>query len=435
MPAERRIAADETGPRGNPPPGRRCRHWAEPSKPAACKPAASRSRLRRWFSASAANQPSSPCRRPAATAFCRFGGVVKVRNWCARATRVDQRRRSACPADLPAGRRERSCRRNRCAGSVRACPATSSAAGARIRRTPGARRPRRRRHRRHAPPAGRREARVLPRRTPCRSGFAASSAPAAWSAARMLPPAHRAAAPSRAGCSADQFRHGAGALDDRQVGIVKRLDQHRLVARFQQAEERRRERLGGTGGDQHLADPDRNPGHSGGGRVRRSRCADPARPRIGGYWLGPLSIASAARRRMASGPSSSGNPWPRLTAPCSTASALIVVKMVVPQRAREAFVGFIGGGGLARGTAACRRLAAVGQKAPEAGRHVNQPSVVAAPTAAAYNIAHAPSSLIRAVIAAAASAASGFACNRHVSGKEKNDCSSIWHEPCFSPGS
>jgi hypothetical protein len=53
-------------------------------------------------------------------------------------------------------------------------------------------------------------------------------------------------------------------------------------------------------------------------------------PSIGGYWLGPSITASAAMRRMSSGPSVSGKPWPRLIARCSWASALITVKMVVP---------------------------------------------------------------------------------------------------------
>src|SRR6185312_16783539 len=53
------------------------------------------------------------------------------------------------------------------------------------------------------------------------------------------------------------------------------------------------------------------------------------RPRIGGYWFGPSRSALAAVTRIASGPSSSGNPWPRFTAPCSAASADITVKMVV----------------------------------------------------------------------------------------------------------
>src|SRR5690606_5589703 len=44
------------------------------------------------------------------------------------------------------------------------------------------------------------------------------------------------------------------------------------------------------------------------------------------------STASAARRRIASGPGSSGKPWPRFTAPDALASADISSKMVVGRR-------------------------------------------------------------------------------------------------------
>ena len=50
---------------------------------------------------------------------------------------------------------------------------------------------------------------------------------------------------------------------------------------------------------------------------------------MGGYWLLPFITRSAALARIASGPGSSGKPWPRLTAPRSRARPLISSKMVV----------------------------------------------------------------------------------------------------------
>src|SRR5258708_5894064 len=66
------------------------------------------------------------------------------------------------------------------------------------------------------------------------------------------------------------------------------------------------------------------------------------RPFIGGYWLGPSINARDAASRKASGPSSSGKPWPRLIAPCSTASADMTVKIVVPRSAKTGFPRGIG---------------------------------------------------------------------------------------------
>src|SRR5580692_2507462 len=67
------------------------------------------------------------------------------------------------------------------------------------------------------------------------------------------------------------------------------------------------------------------------------------RPRVGGYWFGPSMSALAAALRMDRGPSSSGNPCPKLTAPCSTASADMTVKIVVPMPAKTGLKrGFVG---------------------------------------------------------------------------------------------
>ncbi|PQM49018.1 hypothetical protein C1Y40_00750 [Mycobacterium talmoniae] len=49
----------------------------------------------------------------------------------------------------------------------------------------------------------------------------------------------------------------------------------------------------------------------------------------GGYWLTPSAMASWAARSMAGGPSSSGKPCPRFTAPIRAASADISANTVV----------------------------------------------------------------------------------------------------------
>ncbi len=53
-------------------------------------------------------------------------------------------------------------------------------------------------------------------------------------------------------------------------------------------------------------------------------------PGPGGYWLWPARMAAMAASATSAGPSVSGNPWPRLMAPVSTASADISAKIVVP---------------------------------------------------------------------------------------------------------
>ena len=51
----------------------------------------------------------------------------------------------------------------------------------------------------------------------------------------------------------------------------------------------------------------------------------------GGYWLWPARMAAMAASITSGGPSSSGNPWPRLIEPVATASADISAKIVVPK--------------------------------------------------------------------------------------------------------
>src|SRR5271156_2932593 len=52
-------------------------------------------------------------------------------------------------------------------------------------------------------------------------------------------------------------------------------------------------------------------------------------PMPGGYWLTPSAMASWASLSIAGGPSSSGKPWPRFTAPTRAASADISANTVV----------------------------------------------------------------------------------------------------------
>jgi hypothetical protein len=53
-------------------------------------------------------------------------------------------------------------------------------------------------------------------------------------------------------------------------------------------------------------------------------------PVIIGYWLWPSAMARDSASTSRCGTAKSGNPCPRLTAPCSAASCDITVKMVVP---------------------------------------------------------------------------------------------------------
>ena len=66
----------------------------------------------------------------------------------------------------------------------------------------------------------------------------------------------------------------------------------------------------------------------------RSRCAaiasrSGAMPRPGGYWLTPSAMAFSAVFSIAGGPSSSGKPCPRFTAPIRAANADISANTVV----------------------------------------------------------------------------------------------------------
>src|SRR2546423_3235180 len=65
-------------------------------------------------------------------------------------------------------------------------------------------------------------------------------------------------------------------------------------------------------------------------------------PIMEGYWLYPSSTASAAARRMSSGPGPSGKPWPRLMALLSRASCDMASKIVTGRSANTLFMEVMG---------------------------------------------------------------------------------------------
>ena len=105
-----------------------------------------------------------------------------------------------------------------------------------------------------------------------------------------------------AGLQQHGMERRAGHRDHGLVAVVDRLEQHHLVAGVEHAEQRTGERLGGTGGDQHLGRRRRS-------RVRRTGAGASATalrnsgiPIPGGYWLcsrhGSRPSPSRARRRV-----------------------------------------------------------------------------------------------------------------------------------------
>src|SRR5918992_3405446 len=71
-------------------------------------------------------------------------------------------------------------------------------------------------------------------------------------------------------------------------------------------------------------------------------CRSSGIPIIDGYWLYPFTVASAAARRMSSGPESSGKPWPRLMALLSRAACDIASNTVTGRSAKTLFIEVIG---------------------------------------------------------------------------------------------
>ena len=133
--------------------------------------------------------------------------------------------------------------------------------------------------------------------------------------------------PVPVGYQRDASPGGAGKRDRGGVGVVVGLDEQHLIALPDQGEQGSADRFGGTDGDQHLGIRIVHQA------VAAARCSATAMrnsgmPGPGGYWLCPLAMADRATSSMPAGPSVSGKPWPRLTAPVRTASAVISAKIV-----------------------------------------------------------------------------------------------------------
>ena len=117
-----------------------------------------------------------------------------------------------------------------------------------------------------------------------------------------------------------QTRNAAGLADDRQIGVIDRLEDDDLVAGLDHRKDRAGQRFGAARGHHHLGHRDRASGRASARNARRSPAAIPECPSSRGIDCSRPSTASAAARRMSSGPGSSGKPWPRLMALLSRAS-------------------------------------------------------------------------------------------------------------------
>ena len=140
-----------------------------------------------------------------------------------------------------------------------------------------------------------------------------------------------------------QARNAAGLADDRQIGVVDRLEHDDFVARLDHGEDRRGQRLGAARGHHHL-------GHRievqavPAAVMRRDRLAQFRNP----HHRGVLVVAVHRRRRrplcrISSGPGSSGKPWPRLMALLSRAACDIASKMVTGRSAKTLFMDVMAG--------------------------------------------------------------------------------------------
>ncbi len=121
--------------------------------------------------------------------------------------------------------------------------------------------------------------------------------------------------------------------DERQVAVVHRLEHDDVVAWGEHAEQGAGDRLGGTGGDEHLGvGIDAQPVEAVPGARRSPRGARATRARAG-TGCSRSGWRPRRRSRTSSGPSVSGNPCPRLIEPVAVASADISAKIVVPNGA------------------------------------------------------------------------------------------------------
>ena len=126
---------------------------------------------------------------------------------------------------------------------------------------------------------------------------------------------------------AHQTRNAAGLADDRQIGVVDRLE-----ARSTSSPGSTTARIALSALRCRPMSPsprswDRARGRASARNGRRSPAAVPECPSSTGIGCSRSSTASAAARRMSSGPGSSGKPWPRLMALLSRASCDIASKI------------------------------------------------------------------------------------------------------------
>ena len=129
----------------------------------------------------------------------------------------------------------------------------------------------------------------------------------------------------------DRHEPRAGHRRGRGIRVVVRIEREHVVARLAQPEDGGGDRLRRAHRHLHLAWPGPARSRRSAAGARRSPRAARARPGSGAYWLRPLRIAACAASSTSAGPSSSGNPCPRLIAPVRSASADISVKIVVPK--------------------------------------------------------------------------------------------------------
>ncbi len=139
----------------------------------------------------------------------------------------------------------------------------------------------------------------------------------------------------------DRHPHAAGHGDGGGVGVVVRLQRYHLVAGVDQRQHRRGDGLGRAGGNENFAvgvELDAVEALL----VSGDRRTQLRNPRPGAYWLRPARIAAAAASMISAGPSTSGNPWPRLIESVARASADISAKIVVPRpSSRVAALAFV----------------------------------------------------------------------------------------------
>ena len=142
------------------------------------------------------------------------------------------------------------------------------------------------------------------------------------------------------GRQAHQLRDRAEQADDRQVGVIERLEQDDFVARVQDGHQAGGDRLGGAGGDDDLGRRvDLKSVETGiGGRDRLSQFRHAGHGRI---LIAPIEQRIRGGAQDVVGPVRVREALPEVDRlPCSVASADMTVKTVVPRPDSRSFVGF-----------------------------------------------------------------------------------------------